>query len=103
MLPLRGFNSIHFLYVVRQDYARYGALGKGDPHGPVYQLPDLCRICRHVDVMMGNILEEGNQVHLLLIIGAKSGCCLLSYYSHHRLVVHLRVIQAVQQVNGSWT
>ena len=57
MLLRRRLDSIHLLHVVRHDYARHTALGFGDAHSAVDQLADLRRLCRHVDVFTGDILE----------------------------------------------
>ena len=99
MLLRRRLDSIHLLHVVRHDYARHTALGFGDAHSAVDQLADLRRLCRHMDIFAGNILEEGEQIDLLLILAAKCSARLLSDDGQHRLMVHLRVVEAIQQMD----
>ena len=99
MLSFRRGNRIHLLHVIGQDDAGHGAVGQGDPDRPVDQVTDLGRIARHVDEMAGHILEEGNQIHFLLVFRAKGGSGLLPDYGHHRLMVQLRIVQAVQQAD----
>jgi hypothetical protein len=44
-------------------------------------------------------LNSVDQVDLLLVLRAQGGRLLLPHDRHHRLVVHLRVVEAVQQVD----
>ena len=49
----------------------------------------------------GDVLEERQQVDLLLVVAAERGARLLADDGDHRLVVELRVVEAVQQVDGA--
>ncbi len=94
-------DSVHLLQVVRHDYASDTALGLGDAHGAVDQLADLRRLGRHMDVFAGNILEQGDQIDLLLVMATQRSARLLADNRQHRLMIHLRVVEAIQQVDGA--
>jgi hypothetical protein len=56
----------------------------------------------HVDEVRSHILEKGNEIDFLLIVTSEHSTGLLSYDGQNGLVVHLRIVQAVQQVDRSW-
>lgn len=101
MLPGWRFYSFQFLDIVRQDNAGDGTFGQGDPDCPVDQMSDLGRIGCHLYKMVGHILEQGDQVHLLLVIGSQGSGGLLPDDGHHRLMVHLGIVEAIEKMNGS--
>ncbi len=84
------------LQVVGDDQASHRALGQRDAHRPVHEVAHLTRLGRHVDVLLGDVLEERVEVDLLLIVAAEGELGLLSDDGHHGLVVELRVVEAVQ-------
>ena len=55
----------------------------------------------HLDVLVGDVLEQGREVDLLLVVAAEAGARLLADDRDHRLVVELGVIEAVEKVDGS--
>jgi hypothetical protein len=72
-----------------------------DAHRAVDQVPHLRRHHRHVHVVAGDVLEQRDQVDLLLVVAAERRARLLADDRHHRLVVELGVVQAVEQVDGA--
>ncbi len=56
---------------------------------------------RHVHVRAGHVLEQRDQVDLLLVLRAQSGRRLLADDRQHRLMVHLGVVEPVEQVDGA--
>ena len=72
---------------------------RGDAHGAVDQMADLTGNAGHGDEIAGDVLEQRLQIDFLLIMRAKSGSRLLADDGDHRHVIHLRVIQAVQQMD----
>ena len=62
------------------------------------------RICarhrRHVDIVARHILEERYEIDLLLEIAAHRHPRLLPDDGHHALVVHLRIVKAIEQMDG---
>ena len=75
------------------------ALGHGDAHGAVDQLAHLPRVGRHVDVVAGDILVQRHQIDFLLVVAAERQAVLLPDDRQHRLMVGLRVVKAVQQMD----
>jgi hypothetical protein len=57
------------------------------------------RVGRHVHVLVRDVLEERRQVDFLLVIAAERGHRLLADDCDDRLVVELRVVEPVQQVD----
>ena len=61
------------------------------------------RICagvgRHLAVLVRDVLEQRLQVDLLLVVAAERHARLLADDREHRLVVELRVVEAVQEVD----
>ena len=76
-----------------------GALGGGDPHGAVDEMPDLRRLHRHVHVLMADVLEQDGQVDFLLVVAAQPGARLLADDRHDRLMIELGVVQTVEQMD----
>jgi hypothetical protein len=50
-------------------------------------------------ILVGDILEEGNEVNLLLVIPAQCRTPLLAHNRHHRLVVELGIVKAIEEVD----
>ena len=63
------------------------------------EMPDLRRRGRHVHVLMRDILEERDKIDLLLVIAAERRARLLADDGHHRLVIHLRVVKSIEQMD----
>src|SRR5437588_751884 len=70
-----------------------------DPHRAVHQVAHLRGRRARLHVLGGHILEQRVQVDLLLVVRAERHRLLLADDRHYRLVVELRVVEAVQQVN----
>jgi hypothetical protein len=87
------------LKVIGDDDAGDGSPGGGDAHGPVDQVAELTRHAGGCDKIRCDVLEQRLQVHFLLIMSADGGARLLTYDSDDGHVIHLRVIQASQQVD----
>ncbi len=97
----RRFHGIEFLHIIRNDDAGHRTLVACDAHGAIDQMSDLRRRRRHVHEFMCDILEQRNQVDFLLVIAADCRTLLLADDGDYRLVVHLGVVQAIQQMNGT--
>ena len=77
-------------------------LDSADLAGPVDQLTRLGRV--HAGLHeLGDVAEQQGRVDLLLEARAEGEPLLLPDDRHHRLVVELRVVQAVEQVDGAAT
>lgn len=62
-------------------------------------MPCLGRIRNHMHVVARHVLEKGDQVYFLLIIGAKTHACLLADDCHGRHVVLFRIVKPVKDVD----
>ena len=62
-----------------------------------------CRTCAGTEAMctysLRDIFEERDEIDFLLIAAAERGARLLPDDREHRLVIHLRVVKAVQEMN----
>ncbi len=89
------------LQIVRDDHAGDAAGGGRDAHGAVDQMAYLLRHHRCCHELACHVLEQCLQVHFLLVMRAYRGARLLADDGDHGNMVHLGVIQAVQQVDGA--
>ena len=55
----------------------------------------------HVHELLRDVLEEREEIDLLLIVPAECGALLLPDDRHHRLVIELRVVKSVQEMDGT--
>src|SRR5581483_3570241 len=101
MLARRLFHRLEVLYVVRKDDAGNGALVARDTHRAIDQLTNLLRRGYHVHILVRHVLEQGDQVDFLLIVTAECGALLLSDDGYDWLVVELRVVEAIEQMDGA--
>src|SRR5947209_3107726 len=99
MLERRLGHRRQLAEVVRDDHARDRALVERDAVAAVDQVPDLRRVARQLAVLVRDVLEERLQVDLLLVAPAERRPRLLADEREHGLVVELRVVQAVQEVD----
>ena len=95
----RRLDRLHRGHVVWDDQTRDRALIHRDPHGPVDQVPDLHRRRCHLDVLVCDVFEQRREIDLLLIRAAQSRPRLLTHDRHHRLMIELRVVEAIQEMN----
>jgi hypothetical protein len=103
VLVRRGRDGLHLLDVLGEDDAGDRALGHRDAHGPVDQLPDLHGRHRGLHVLVRDVLEQRLQIDLLLVFAAHRGAIGLADDGDHRLVIHLRVVEPVEQVDRART
>ena len=89
----------HLLYVLGEDDAGHGPLRARDAEGAVDEVAYLRRLRRKVHVLAGDVLEQRDQVDLLLVVPAHRDAVLLAHDRDDRLVVHLRVVEAVEKVD----
>ena len=103
MFMRRLFNRRQRLNVIGNDNAGDTTLRFGDAHSPIYKVPDLRRIRSHVYVLMSYIFKEGDQVDFLLIMAADSHPGRMPHNSNNGLMIHLCIVQSIEQVDGAWT
>jgi hypothetical protein len=100
---VRRLLRLHLLHVVRHDDAGRAALGRCDAHGAIDDMPRLRGRVDGVHVLARDVGEERFQRHFLLIAAADRGESLLADDGDYRLMVELRVVQAVEQVDRAGT
>jgi hypothetical protein len=94
----RLLDRFELLDVVGHHQAGDRPLGLGDSERPVDQVPRLRGVGEHVHVLVGHVLVQRGEVHLLLVVAPQRGQGLLADYRHHGHVVHLGIVETVQQV-----
>ena len=94
-------HRIELLNIVGNDDARDRPFDFRDANRTVYKMPDLLGSRRHVHELVRDIFEQRDEINFLLVLTTKSGAALLPDNGHDRLMVHLRVVQAVEQMNGA--
>ena len=82
-----------------KDQAGRGMLGHRDANGPVDQIRQLLRHGAHLDVVAADVLVQAEQIDFLLVGAAHRRPLGLPHDRHHRNVVELGVVQAVEQVD----
>ena len=87
------------LHVLGEDQRGDRARGAGDLHSAVDQMARLRRRHAGLDELRGDVLEQRVEVDLLLVVRPQRGRLLLADQRDDRLVVELRVVEAVEQVN----
>ena len=93
-------DRLGLLHVVGKDHHGHAALGLGDAHRPVDQMPRL--LGRRADLdELRDVLHQRGEVDFLLVMAAQRGARLLAHDRHHRLAVELGVVQSVQQMDGA--
>ena len=101
MLARRVLLRRLFAEIVGNDQAGDAAACSGDAMGAVDQVPDLRDVRRHLHVVRRDVLEQRDEVDLLLVVAAEAHPRLLPHDRQHRLVVELRVVEPVQEVDGA--
>ena len=87
------------LQVIGNDDAGDGSPRRRDAHRPVDEVAQLTRHAGGRDEIRRDILEQRLQIDFLLIVCADAGTRLLAHYGDDGYVVHLRVVQAGEQVD----
>jgi hypothetical protein len=95
----RRLFELRLLDVGGDDHARDRPRADRHVHRPVDQMADLRRRHAGLDELRGDVLEQGREVDLLLVVRAQRERLLLPDDGHHRLVVELGVVQAVEKVD----
>ena len=93
---------IHQLQVVGQDDAGDGAFRLRNSDRAVHHVTNLTGHSPDGDVIARDILEQRDQINFLLVAGAERGARLLADNGDDGLVIHLRVIEAVEEVDRAW-
>ena len=88
-----------FLNVLRKDHAGDGVLIHRDAEGAIDAVPHGRRAGHGDAIFAGDILEERLQIDFLLILAADRGRRGLADDGDDRLVIHLGVVEAVEQVD----
>jgi hypothetical protein len=96
-------HRIELLHIVWHHDTGHSTLCLRDPQRSIDQVPHLRRRRHHVHILMCHVLEQRGEVHLLLIIAPERGAPLLADDRNHRLVVQLRIVETVEQMNGAGT
>ena len=89
-----------FLQVLGDDHAGDALLGQSDAERAIDGMPDRGSRRDRGDEIVGHVLEERLQIDLLLVVAAERSGGGLTDDRDHRLVIHARVVQPVQQVDG---
>jgi hypothetical protein len=97
----RLLHRIEVLHVLGHDDTGHGTLGQGNAAGAVDQMAHLHGISTGLHVLAGHIFEQIHQVNFLLVAAAQGGTGGLPGNGQHRLVIHLGVIQAIEEVDGA--
>jgi hypothetical protein len=95
-----GFGVAGVLDVNRDDHAGDGAGVERHPHGAVDEMRGLGRVHAGVDEL-GDIAQQGLQVDLLEPFRAERDALLLTHQGDNRLVVELRVVEPVEELDGT--
>lgn len=108
MLVRRRFHRRQILYIVGLYIVGENNAGNHAPvahnaNGTTDQVPDLLRCRYHVHEFMRDILEQRNQIGFLLIITIQGHAVLLTCNRNHWLMIHLGVVQAIEQVDRAGT
>src|SRR5581483_6381003 len=103
VLARRHRHRLHVLYVIGEDETGDGAMLERNAHRAIHQVAYLCGRAGHMDVLGSDVLKEADEVHLLLVIAAEAGALLLADDGEHRLVVHLRVVETIQEMDRART
>ena len=88
-----------FLQIVGQDHAGDRPLVVGDAYRAVDQMPNLFGNARHADILARDILKKALQINFLLIAGAERGPRLLADQRDDRYVIHLGIVEPVQEMD----
>jgi hypothetical protein len=89
------------LDVVGHDDRGHRSAGERDAQRAVDQVARLRRHHQRLHELAGDVLVERVEVDLLLVVGAERAAGLLADDRHHRLVVELGVVEAVEEVDGA--
>ena len=88
-----------FLDVLRQHDAGRRAARERDAECTIDHVSHLRGRRHHLHVFVRDVLEERDEIDLLLEVCPERGAGLLADDGDHRLVVRLRVVQAVDEMN----
>src|SRR3954447_26566955 len=89
---------LKFLQVVRQYYATDSPLVVSDPHRAVDQMAHLGGDTRKTDIF-ADIFKQVLEINFLLITRPQSGSRQLADKRHHGNMIHLGVVQSIQQMD----
>ena len=103
VLVRRLLHRVSVLHVVGDDDRGDRPLGERDPERAIDKVTDLSRLHRHLDELVGDVLEQRRQVDFLLVVAANPCARLLTDDRHHRLMVELCVIETVEQMDRAGT
>lgn len=101
MRTRRFDDRVELLEIVGKNDAGHCPRDPRNPNRPVHEMQDLLGDSRHVHVLARDILEEGQQIHFLLVVAPECAPRLLADDRHDWLMVELRIIEPIEQVNGA--
>jgi hypothetical protein len=95
----RFFHRVELLNVVRNNNAGDATADLRDAHRAIDEMPHLLRIGHHVHKFVRDIFVQRDEIDFLLVLAAERRARLLSDDRDNRLMIHLRVIEAIQEMD----
>src|SRR5436853_6962205 len=92
-------DSIQVLHIFGKNDTGDRTLGFSDAHRAVNLMTYLYRIHSCVDILTCDIFEQRLEVNLLLVVAANGRARRLANNRYNWLVIHLGVVQTIEQVN----
>src|SRR6185437_14726215 len=92
-------HCIHLGHILWNDHARHRPRRHRDAHSAIDHMTGSRRIYQAVAVLARDILEQGVEIHFLLITATERHRRRLSDDREHVLMIHLRVIQTVEEMD----
>jgi hypothetical protein len=90
-----------FLQVVREHDHGDPPIAESNANGPINQMPHLRRRRCLLHEGAGDILEQADEIHFLLIVAANRVAGLLTYDCQDRHMIKARVVKAGYQVRSA--
>ncbi len=97
----RRLDRLGLLHVLREDEAGHAALGPRDAKSAIDDMPDLHGAHRVLHVFVRDVLEQAVEVDFLLVVAPHRAAGRLTHDRHDGDVIHLGVVEAVEQMNGA--
>jgi len=89
------------LQIIWKNDAGDSTICSCNSYRPVDEVADLRRLSAHMNVVARNIFEQRHQINFLLVVAANGRSRLLTNDRDNGLMIHPRIVQAIQQMNGT--